>query len=153
MEINTYVKDSKTGNYGTLNLDYLSNDLSMDPINLFKPKSSISYINNGLDTINVDSISINENIKLSLKAIPEITTDCAISNELIKYSDYIYYKNGIYDKLFYDSTLVEGAIRQISPVVLEKFKFNYKDLIFEEIDSIFFFENKINFVGGMWENL
>ena len=24
---------------------------------------------------------------------------------------------------------------------------------FEEVDSVFFFENKINFVGGLWDNL
>ena len=34
-----------------------------------------------------------------------------VSDELSYYSDYIYYRNGIYDKLYYDSSLVKSSIR------------------------------------------
>ena len=40
-ELNTYVKDHN-GNYGTLIIDYLSNELSMDPLNIFKSKHKSS---------------------------------------------------------------------------------------------------------------
>ena len=42
-EINTYVNDECRK--GTLIIDYLSNELSMDPVNIFKRLSSLSYSN------------------------------------------------------------------------------------------------------------
>tara|TARA_A100001011_G_C13778734_1_gene622279 strand:- start:265 stop:534 length:270 start_codon:yes stop_codon:yes gene_type:complete len=79
------------------------------------------------------------------------------SKDLVKFSDYIYYKNGIYDKLYYDDTLVNAIIKSPSSLIMEddidNFFFTYKDLFFEKIDSIFYFENKINFVGSMWKNV
>ena len=42
-EINTYVNDQC--NKGTLIIDYLSNELSMDPVNIFKRLSSLKYKN------------------------------------------------------------------------------------------------------------
>lgn len=154
-EINTYVKDKETGTYGTLILDYLSNDLSMDPVNLFKEKNDISFINSDTGNIKINCSSLNENIELFLTSNINNSSRIAISNELISYSDYIYYKNGIYDKLYYDSTLVEAPLKtpDINSWANMKFKFCYKDLIFDRIDSIFYFENRIKFVGSMWENL
>ena len=152
-EINTYVKDIVTGNYGTLILDYISNELSMDPINLFKPSSNLFYTNDCSDTIKLNGISHNEDIDLKFEVNAPITSDCYINTDLIKYSDFIYYNNGIYDKLYYDSTLVEAPIQIISTKHNHNFMFKYRELDFKKIDSIFFFENNINFVGGMWDNL
>ena len=152
-EINTYVKDTVTGNCGTLILDYISNELSMDPINLFKPKSNLFYTNDCSDTIIINGTSCKDDIDLTIKVSSPTTSKCDINTELIKYSDFIYYKNGIYDKLYYDSTLVEAPIRIIVSRYNHNLRFNYKELIFEKADSIFFFENNINFVGGMWDNL
>ena len=125
----------------------------MDPINLFKPSSNLFYTNDCLDTIKLNGISHNEDIELQFEVDAPITSDWYINTELIKYSDFIYYKNGIYDKLYYDSTLVEAPIQIISTKHNHNFMFKYRELDFETIDSIFFFENNINFVGGMWDNL
>ena len=46
-EINTYVKDNM-GNYGTLIIDYLSNEISMDPINIFKFKENVNFYDNDI---------------------------------------------------------------------------------------------------------
>lgn len=202
-ELNTYVKDKTTGQYGTLILDYLSNDLSMDPINLFKfPPSSNDgaviynikhqdpyhyhhpsqpthptsqsqpYSSYQTKKLCIDCRSKRDRIKLSLKlCIDKLKEVTVVANkELVKFSDYIYYKNGIYDKLFYDDTLVDARLKSpssdpesslpnchISSSSIDddtnSFFFTYKDLFFEKIDSVFYFENKINFVGGMWENI
>jgi hypothetical protein len=199
-ELNTYVKDKRTGKYGTLILDYLSNDLSMDPVNLFKPPPShtdgavvynIIYQNpyhphhpsqpthpsrphRSYQTkkLHIDCRSKRDKIKLSLKLCVDKMKEVTIvtSRELVKFSDYIYYKNGIYDKLFYDDTLVNALLKSpssdpdtslpnchISSFSIDddsnSFFFAYKDLFFEKIDSVFYFENPINFVGSMWENI
>lgn len=202
-ELNTYVQDKRTGQYGTLILDYLSNDLSMDPVNLFKlppsqrdgsakyhilyqdpyhphhpcyptHPSSILKPRDLFQTkkIYIDCSSKKDKIKLSLKLCIDKLKEVTVytSKELVKFSDYIYYKNGIYDKLFYDDTLVNANLKSpssssdnslpnchISSHTIEddvsSFFFSYKDLFFEKIDSVFYFENKINFVGSMWENI
>ena len=74
-----------------------------------------------------------------------------LHNDLIRYSDRIYYKNGIFDKLYYDSSLT------YAPIVLSMYNnqnyFQYKDLCFERAMNIFYFEDSIQFIGGMWDNV
>ena len=151
-EINTYVYDKKRKEYGTLILDYLSNDLSMDPVNIFKFKDNISYYKDNLFNI-IKGESIKEKIKIqyNFTSFNDIKKD--ISKELIKYTDNIYYKNGIVDKLYYDSSLVEAKTK--SPTLYDDFEFEYKDLFFNkiDIDSVFYFTEKIKFIGGMWDNI
>jgi hypothetical protein len=184
-ELNTYIKDNLTGKYGTLILDYLSNELSMDPVNLFRFPPTRSdgavvynvihenpyhphspyFLNHPMNkktndiyqtkNIYIDCRSKKDNIKLTFKMnvdkIKEITV--TTSKELVFFSDYIYYKNGIYDKLYYDDTLVNAKIKSPNSIEDVEILFVYKDLFFEKIDSIFYFQNKINFVGSMWENI
>lgn len=148
-EINTYVKDKK-GNYGTLIIDYLSNELSMDPVNIFKNKDFTDFLSkDNFKTINCQSIS--ENITLNLNFSTIMDKKNKLSDSLIKYTDKIFYRNGIFDKLYYDSTLVDADVR--IPRFYFNFSFHYKELNFENADSIFFFKNPINFIGSMWYNL
>ena len=149
-EINTYVYDKKRKEYGTLILDYLSNELSMDPINIFKFRDNITYYKDNLFNV-IKGESIKEKIKINYNftTLNDIKRD--ISKELIKYTDNIYYKNGILDKLYYDSSLVEAKIKY--PILDYDFEFKYKDLIFNKIDNVFYFTEKIKFVGGMWDNI
>lgn len=148
-EINTYVKDN-LGNYGTLIIDYLSNEISMDPINVIKFKDNINYIDSNKFKI-IDCCSKIENICLNLNYSTLFEKDMVISDHLIKYTDKVYYKNGIYDKVFYDSLLTNSETK--TPPLYFNFSFIYKGLNFTEIDSIFYFKNTLNFVGGMWANI
>ena len=148
-ELNTYVKD-KDGNYGTLIIDYLSNELSMDPVNIFKSKEKTRFYNNDIYK-NIDCISFTDKIELKLNYTTIYDYNQEISDELIKYTDNIFYKNGILDKVYYDSSLVNADVRSTS--LCYNLTFNYKDLSFDKIDSIFYFTNKIKFIGGMWENI
>ena len=60
-ELNTYVKD-KNGNYGTLIIDYLSNELSMDPLNIFKLKERTEFYDNDIYKI-INCIKIHKLLK------------------------------------------------------------------------------------------
>ncbi len=141
-EINTYVNDGT--NNGTLIIDYLSNAVSMDPINLFKMPSYLIYNNT-----NIFGADKNKKIdtKLTLSDKDKVVN---ISPELSIFSDYIYYINGIYDKLFYDNSLINSVckIPNIQIVNLTLF-----GITFEKPDNTFYFDNRINLVGSMWDNL
>lgn len=150
-EINSYVYDKKNKQYGTIILDYLSNTISMDPINVFKlsnklhifldkPKNNIKCIGNSKqEKISLDfDFKLNDNQQLNLDL------------SLIEYTDNIYYKNGIYDKVYYDSSLTNAKIFKVNEY---NFNFIYRDLNFSKLDSLFYFDNKISFAGCMWKNL
>ncbi len=148
-EINTYVKDKK-GNYGTLIIDYLSNEFSMDPVNIFKSKEDVNFYNTDIfKTINCTSLK--DRVTLNINFSSLVDNNIRLNNELIKYTDKVFYKNGIFDKIYYDSSLVDPIINVPNSVF--NFSFIYKDLFFEKIDSIFYFKEGISFIAGMWDNI
>jgi len=73
-----------------------------------------------------------------------------ISSNLIKFTDKVFYKNGLYDKVYYDSSLIHNKIIDVKDYEVY---FKFFDLEFNNVDNIFYFENEINFIGGMWDNL
>ena len=149
-EVNTYVKNTKTNKTGTLILDYISSELSMDPVNIFKSKEDIKYTKDE-EYNNIECLSNKDKIDLKLIFRKMFEKQIKINDELIEYSDYIFYKNGIYDKLYYDTTLVKAVT--IMPTLFTLQTFKYRDLNFDYFNSLFYFKNKIEFVGGMWNNL
>lgn len=153
-EINTCVKH-QDGTIGTVILDYISNGLSLDPIALFKSPNKytdkIEFIQDG-DYNLIDCRSKKYKIDLqSLYSILDVKK-FKISKQLVEYTDNIYYKNSIMDKVYYDSTLVNADL-ELTNYISPNFTFKYRDLTFNKIDSIFYFKNKINFVGSVWHNL
>lgn len=164
LEVNTYVQKwnetSKTYDYGTLILDYTSNELSMDPIHLFKSKEDIRFKSEYSDNIHYNTsihcMSAKDELDLHIDFMPwfhneVMNKNISIHEDLIQYSDAIYYKNGIYDKLYYDSSLTNAPIEV--PSMIMRSDFYYKGMIFDEPDHVFFFTRPIFFVGGMWDNV
>ena len=148
-EINTYVRDEYNNN-GTLILDYISNELSMDPLNIIKWKEDLVY--NKYDVFNyIECNSKKDRIELNINFTAEYAKKIKIDEDLVKYTDRVYYKNGIYDKIYFDSSLTSADLRE--PYLFTDFKFIYRDLNFTDLHSIFYFKNEIRFIGGMWDNL
>ncbi len=156
LEINTYVQkwNYSKQNYdkGTLILDYTSNALSMDPINVFKQKGNLSFENHETK-YSIVSDSFDDDISFNINYIPWTQTNktSMIHDDLIEFSDIIYYKNGIYDKLYYDSSLVKAVIEE--PYIIQDSVFYYRNMCFYEPDSVFYFKHPISFVGSMWDNV
>jgi hypothetical protein len=73
-----------------------------------------------------------------------------ISTELSKFTDNIFYKNGIYDKLYYDNSLIHAKFKVPSVSNLE---FIFLEMNFLNPKSIFYFEEDIFFAGTMWSNV
>lgn len=147
-EINTYVSDNGTN--GTLILDYASNELSMDPVNLIKRKENTVFQESGMFQ-NLHCVSEKDGINLRVEYTKFYAYDTFISDDLIGHTDRVYYKNGIYDKIYYDSSLVNATVR--TPYLHKNFQFQYKDMNFTNLHSFFFFKDEIRFIGGMWDNV
>lgn len=151
-EINTYVKNSE-GQVGTLILDYLSNGISMDPVNIFRnsdKKKNIIFKKGDDNTNIIYCKNKKENILLNIKY--KLTNyKFFMGNKLIEFTDWAFYKNGIGDKVYYDSSLVEAST--LNGILTDKSLFIYKDLVFHKPESVFFFNNQLNFIGSMWHNL
>lgn len=153
-EINTYVKD-RNNKTGTLILDYGSNSLSLDPVGLFKKGGSSNFLkiqdNSGKNNGEIECSSLNSlfnfRVRYSLKSIKNFF----MTKSMVSYTDNIFYKNGIYDKLYYDSSLV-NSITKI-PFTVKDFYFKYKGINFDNLHSVFFFDEEINFICSLWHNL
>ena len=148
-EVNTYVVNGK-GEEGTLIMDYSSNFLSLDPVNIFKDKGICNFKKyRNKYSFNAE----NDNFKLSGKFLRNEDKDFGIllNKKIIAHTDNIFYLNGIYDKLYYDSSLVKSSIRL--PNYVDSIKFKFLDIEFNHVDSIFYFADPLNFVGAIWSNL
>lgn len=148
-ELNTYVRN-KQGEIGTLILDYTSNQISMDPVSIFKKPQPTEII---LDDIYVKSYISSDEDQIELKLTYDLIHEQSkeLSDSLIEYTDKVFYKNGIYDKVYYDSSLTHPVT--LFPAYFYNFSFTYRDMEFKRIDSLFYFHNPLKFVGSMWDNL
>ena len=152
LEVNTYVEYNNS--IGTLIIDYCSDQLSMDPVNVFKQKSDLWYL--GVkDKFNnlLNGFCSSENITLFLDMKNKLSDNdnkINISDDLIKYSDKIYYSNGVYDKLYFDSTLIYPTLAVPD---LVHHNFNFYNFTFDKPDNYFYFKDGISFSGSIWNNL
>ena len=149
-EINTYVVD-KFNNYGTVIIDYITNGQSMDPISLFRlPEKGKTCVFTHDKYCNITCISSLTNLNLSVCfKISDNNLPCKIDTSLIKYTDNIFYKDGILDKIYYDQSLNFAKTYKIPMYI----NFTYRDLQLNKPSSVFYFKNKIKFVGSMWDNI
>ena len=147
-EINTYVINEK-GEKGTLILDYCSNIISMDPNNIFKRELKKTKFIKKYSTLISSAVDRFFNLTGSI-----ITSDLDVAKllnrDLHKYTDNIFYINGVIDKLYYDSSLTHGII-----MIPEDYNMSFKfmDINFDKPHSVFYFNDTIKFTGSMWDNL
>jgi len=151
-ELNTYVMDS-SGTKGTLILDYMTDGPSMDPVSLFKKTEYLKKLvfnKNDHDIFNIFCKSYLSDIYLNLNFSKNGIYSNRLSDELLEFTDNIFYKNGILDKVYYDNTLINPILIDVK---IKDCTFIYKNMIFDDLDSVFYFKDNLNFVGSMWDNL
>tara|TARA_X000000368_G_scaffold212875_1_gene168150 strand:- start:349 stop:1140 length:792 start_codon:yes stop_codon:yes gene_type:complete len=152
-EINTYVKN-KNNETGTVIIDYTSNKPSIDPVELFQQSSFIDFKeHSNLKSDNILSYgnTYGNNINLSFSYIKsKFDKLFNMDPNLIRLTDNIFYKNGIIDKLYYDKSLVysDKSIPKLLYI-----HFSFLNMTFDTPDSIFYFNNNVDFVGSIWHNL
>ena len=153
-EVNTYVQN-KDGKMGTLILDYTSNQLSMDPVNIFK---SGKVCNLNFHETHSNMTTYSEKFLLESKLGKKKMKKLRLDPHLIKMTDIIFYKNGIYDKMHYNSQLTSPSVYGIYPygeITKDDFSisFNYLDTRPWIPEHVFHFQNEISFTASLWENV
>lgn len=161
-EINTYVRDD-AGNLATVILDYASDALSMDPVNLFKQKENVwlSFTTEPcLDNteriyFKIKCKSKNFNLFANLRNRVNLDSPhIRLHPNLHTATDIIYYTNGIYDKMFFDSSLIDGKIQYLTQILKDETpQFNFHDILFHEPKHMFYFEDTLSFTASMWHNV
>ena len=149
-EINTYVTN-KNYEYGTLIMDYCSNFLSLDPDNIFKLPEVALYTRDKLFNKTYTFKAKNKNIDFFLNySVSHLDKNFNISNQLVYFTDKIFYNNALYDKLYYDTSLILAKTKIPN---INNLSFKFYDLIFDKPDSVFYFIDELRFVCAMWNNL
>ena len=150
-EVNTYVRRKDDGVIGTVILDYTSNKLSMDPVNIFKAPTDTIYWSELSKSSHVETKGndFSINVKFNMNTNSEIK----IHGDLHKFTDNIFYTNGVYDKIYYDSSLTHAQTFVIPSHQFESIQFTYLNISYKQCHSSFFFKDKIQFTGAMWYNL
>jgi hypothetical protein len=125
-------------------------------INIYNCTSPLfqQYSNDPVSRCEIYRLSAkNKNFELlaNFKRDDKRDVDIPLNPAIIGHTDNCFYLNGIYDKLYYDSSLVRSSIR--IPRIYTDIKFKFLDIEFDEIDSIFYFRDSLNFVGAIWKNL
>ena len=171
-EIKTYVKDAN-GNYGTLILEDVSNYTSEKIKNIlmgindtceYTINDCYQNIDSGLSdkeyqyyssicpTCNYGNLKSYIAIKASSNIFDFMLSYNINNNDnkfnlnrnLIDYMDNIFNYNKIYKKMFYDTTITRADIRRVNNYNIS---FKFKDMIFTNPDSIFYFKNKGNILS------
>ena len=150
-ELNTYVKD-KNGNIGTLIIDYITNGQSMDPIALmrFPEFERVCEFIKSDEKCSINCSSKETKLQFNLTFALNNNEKIKLDKELIKYTDNIFYKDGILDKLYYDDSLINAETYGLDDL---DFSFKYRELLLSKPRSVFYFKNKLKFVGSMWDNV
>jgi hypothetical protein len=124
----------------------------MDPLNLIKRKENTVFQETETGMFQkLFCSSEKDGIYLKMDYTKYYSYNTNISNDLVSHTDRVYYKNGIYDKIYYDSSLVNANVK--TPYLHKDFRFSYKNFNFSNIHSLFFFTDEIRFIGGMWDNV
>lgn len=155
-EVKTYVKNEK-GVYGNLIMDYVVNDIKCE-FNINKCCQNIDNTLSEKEYLYASSIcpkceygNLKSNIDMRANSnifdfklnYNEYVNDIKfnLNRYFIDFMDNIFNYDGIYKKIYYDTSLTRGDVRKIKKYNVS---FKFKDLVFKEPDSIFYFKNKIN---------
>ena len=122
----------------------------MDPVNIFKPRSfSTHYIKN---KNRIDITALSKEFQLFGYIDIENNDKHIFVNhrDLHKYTDNIFYNNGIYDKIYYDSSLTH--CKTLKPINNE-ISFYFDEIQYNKPYSVFYFTTPLCFSGAMWYNI
>lgn len=150
-DIKTYVINKKTGEKGTMVLDYVSNIDFIDPINVYKQaKGNIKYNTTSCETRTCISSHFD---KVEFSMYSNKKEDCVynLSNEFISLHKRKYSRNGIYDEVFFDDSFLNTTV--VSPLNSVDYNFYYNDMSFKQYHNMFYFPNDINIFVKFWKNI
>ena len=150
-DIKTYVRNKKTGECGTMILDYVSNIDFVDPINIYKSKQgSINFEIEGTH-LKANVKSHVDKIQFYIETQQTSQSQKRLSSQFVTLHDKKYSRCGIYDTVLCDSSFYDSLVNCHFHRV--HFNLYYNDMWFNDFDSAFYFPNDVNLFVKFWDNV
>jgi hypothetical protein len=157
-EWSVYVEDrrdpSAKGPY-LMVVDVNSNSPSFDPFNLFTPPTGFAYANNkGRLEGSIQNLDATSKFSFAFQMPPADAPSVKLHEKWILANDRIYWRNGVYDMLFYNGLLLDADVAQVDPrsVTLDD-RTNWSQFIDPVPTQVLVFRNPLRFVLHPWYNV
>ncbi|MGR5177280.1 hypothetical protein ACPV4B_20320 [Vibrio parahaemolyticus] len=109
------VSDVSADNYYFMVIDVNSNSPSLDPYNGTTPPTGFSYANNG-GFLEASILNLDMSSKFSIEfENVEQRRGARLDEQWILSNDRIYWRNGVYDRLLYNGSLLSAHVTEIDP--------------------------------------
>ena len=150
-DIKTYVRNKKTGECGTMVLDYVSNIDFVDPINVYKSKQGFIDFDIERNHIKANVKSHLDKIQFYIETQQSSQSQKRLSPQFATLHDKKYSRCGIHDTVLCDSSFYDSLVNCHFHRV--HFNLYYNDMWFNDFDSAFYFPNDVNLFVKFWDNV
>lgn len=150
-EWSTYIKDH-LGKARYMVLEAESSSTSMDSVDIITRKSRVEHSTAG------EARTLVEDLQGGCFKSHYVTSDApltgALDPEWLQANDYIYWRGGICDRVFYDSGLANPRVTLVDPEVVAIINNTHWQPFVEPLPRhVIQFQNAIEFVISPWENI
>ena len=153
-EFSTYIEDEE-GVPRYMVVEARDHTGSMDPINIFTRASRVEHQHDddGMTTV----VASNGGALFEASAGQAAFDAAPLANihpEWMQANDFIYWRNGIRDRCYYDAGMANPQVRQLDPAQVQvNDDTHWAEFLEPEPKHVLAYENPIHFVIVPWENL
>jgi hypothetical protein len=151
-EWSTYIYDAQ-GVARYMVLEAQSSEYSMDPIDIITPKGRVEHCmtETQLDTV---VASLEGKLFESTVHFSDDQRLVRISGDWIAANDFIYWRNGLCDRTFYDENMVNAQVRSVPPAAFSiRDNTHWATFIEPEPVHVLRYEGPLNFMITAWVNI
>lgn len=136
-------------------VDLDSSSPSLDPYNLFTPATGFTYANNtGRLEGTIEYLDKTEKFSFAFGMPPADAPSVKLHEPWILANDRIYWRNGVYDMLFYNGLLLDADAVELNPRSVEiTNRTGWSSFIDSTPTQVIVFRNPLQFVLHPWYNV
>jgi hypothetical protein len=153
-EFSTYITD-EAGTPRYMVVEARDHSGSMDPINIMTKPSRVEQMRNGdgMDTV-VESNEQGLFTAHAQQAIFDAAPYVRIHGEWVEANDFIYWRNGVRDRCYYDAGMANPRVRALDPASIDiSDRTHWAEFLEERPKHVLVYESAMHFVIVPWENL
>ena len=153
-EFSTYVAD-EAGIPRYMVVEARDHSGSMDPINIITMASTVEHKRDSEGMVTVLESNDKVLFQASAKqAVFDAAPYVSIHGEWVEANDFIYWRNGVRDRCYYDAGMANPRVRSLDPVSVELNDGTHWAEFLEPIPKhVLVYENAMHFMIVPWENL
>lgn len=153
-EFSTYIADEE-GTPRYMVLEARDHEGSMDPINIFTKPSPVEHTRDGAAMTTL--VESNDKALFEARAeqaVFDTAPYVTIHGDWIAANDFIYWRNGIRDRCYYDAGMASPKVRALDPAAVELIdKTHWAEFLEPLPKHVLVYENPIHLMIVPWENL